>query len=76
MEVIGRVESGSAKPALGVRRPRVMPGHSHGCEWYDPMDGGGRIVPGATIESRVRKREACTPQGGIEKNPVAMCHSL
>ena len=49
------------------------------------MKGGGRVAPGAATEirvwkrkacpwcteteSKVRKREAYTPQGGIEKNP-------
>ena len=48
---------------------------------HDCMDAGGRMnqetesrkpkpnEDRATIENRVWKREACTPQGGIEKNP-------
>ncbi len=28
-------------------------GHSQGCEWYDPMDGGGRTASGTAVEGRV-----------------------
>jgi len=33
------------------------------------MEGIDRVAPGAATENRVWKREACTPQGDIEKDP-------
>ena len=41
-----------------------------GSNRYDPKDGGGRIVPGATIESRVRNgdRENVRKREDLERS--------